>query len=58
MRISEISVPGVDGLPPAEALRRLQRHCRDMAEAFMQINNEVEDLKRKVAELEQQLRFR
>ena len=57
MRISEISVPNVDGLSPEDALRKLQRHCRDMAEAFVQVNNEVEDLKRKFAELDQRLRF-
>jgi len=57
MRIDQISVPSVEGVPVDEAVRRLQRHCRETAVVLMRVNNDVEDLKAKLAELERRLTF-
>jgi hypothetical protein len=57
MRIDQIQLPVIDGVPPEEALRRLLDHCRQTAELLMDVNNRLEELQRKVQKLDQPLRY-
>ena len=51
MRIDSVTMPNIQGLPPAKALEVLYDHCYEVAKKVMQINNELEDLKSKVNEI-------
>ena len=53
MRIEEISMPVVRGKPFQQALNDLYQHCYESSVLAMRMNNEIEDLKKKVAELQQ-----
>jgi organic hydroperoxide reductase OsmC/OhrA len=52
MRIESVTMPDIQGKTPEQALKALYLHCHETAVLAMRLNNELEDLKRKVAELE------
>lgn len=58
MRIDIVTMPDIQGKSPAEALKVLYEHCRETAILVMKLNNGVEELKRNLGDLEQQLRHR
>jgi len=56
MRIDIVNMPNIQGKLPQEALKILYDHCYDTAMQVMRLSNELEDLKQKVARLEQNQR--
>jgi hypothetical protein len=52
MRIGRVSMPDIQGKTPEQALKALYDHCHELAVQVMRLTNELEDLKRKVAEVE------
>jgi hypothetical protein len=52
MRIDSVSTPDIRGMNPEQALKALCKHCHETAVQVMRLNNELEDLKEKVAKLE------
>ena len=53
MRIDIVSMPNIEGKKPEESIKLLYNHCREVAVKVMELNNTLEDLKRKVSDLEQ-----
>jgi hypothetical protein len=45
-------MPTIQGKTPEQALKVLYDHCHETAVQVMLLNNELEDLKEKVAQLE------
>lgn len=58
VRIDFVQMPKIEGLRPEEAIQALYKHCHETAVLLMRMNNDVEDLKNKLRELDSRLRFR
>jgi len=54
MRIDTVTMPNIKIKPIEKALEALYNHCHETAVLVMKLNNEVEDLKQKVRNLENQ----
>ena len=50
MRIDEFNPPETEGLPPEQAIRNLSEFAEDCGHKLMEMANEIEELKRKVAQ--------
>ena len=56
MRIDRVSMPNIQGKTLEQAFKALYDHCYETAVQVMRMNNEIEDLKQKVADLERHQR--
>lgn len=52
-KITQVALPQIEGKSPAEALAELARHLRACLVKQMELQNEMEDMKDQIAELEQ-----
>ena len=52
MKIDYVNLPNMQGKDPLTALKDLHRHCAETAQLVMKLNNEVEELKSKIRDLE------
>ncbi len=57
VQVEFINLPELEGASPEQALRRLWQHYRQAFQLLAQVNDEVENLKRKVEDLEFRARF-
>ena len=57
MRIDSVTMPDIQGKSAPEAIKILYEHCRETTVRFMHLNNKVEDLERKLGELESRQGF-
>lgn len=52
MRIDSVTMPNIKVKPIEKALEALYNHCYETAVQVMKMNNEIEDLKQKIYQLE------
>lgn len=52
MRIDSVTMPNIEGKSPERAIALLYEHCQETAVHVMRLSNEVEELKRQLADLQ------